>query len=53
MMSLVMLGFCINFAIQHYRVFYVGAWGLITTVWFAFSMYLWRQHTRWVNGEIG
>ncbi len=53
MMALVLLGLTINFAVQHYNVLLSGAWGLITAAWFAFSMYLWRQHTRWVKGEIG
>jgi uncharacterized membrane protein len=52
MMTLVALGFCINFAVQHYSLFYSAGWGLITAVWFSFSMFLWRQHTRWVNMEI-
>jgi len=52
MMSLVALGFCINFAVQHYRLFYTAGWGVITVVWFSFSMYLWRQHIRWTNNEI-
>jgi hypothetical protein len=52
MMALVMVGFCINFGVQDYSDFIVGAWSLITAAWLAFSMYLWRQHTRWVNNEI-
>jgi hypothetical protein len=38
--------------VQHYSLFYSAGWGLITAVWFSFSMFLWRQHTRWVNMEI-
>lgn len=53
MMALVFFGLCLVFALQHGRTFYAVAWGLIGAVWFAFSMYLWRQHTRWVRGEIG
>jgi len=52
MMALVMVGLCINFAVQNYSVFIVGAWSLITLTWFGFSMYLWRQHSRWVHSEI-
>jgi hypothetical protein len=53
MMSLVALGFCINFAVQGYTLFYTACWGVIAVFWLAFSMFLWRQHTRWTNGEIG
>jgi hypothetical protein len=52
MMTLVALGFCINFAVQHYSILYSGGWGVIAAGWFGFSMFLWRQHTRWVNNEI-
>ena len=52
MMALVMIGFCINFGVQDYSIFIVGAWSLITASWLAFSLYLWRQHTRWVKMEI-
>lgn len=49
-MSLIALGLTISFGFGG-DIFYTAAWAFIAAGWFAISMWLWRRHIRYLDGE--